>query len=598
MMILSRAWYVVLSLLLGAAVYVLYIAAGRYDQHNSSAADQALRADSQSVHWALQVDARRRLDALLLVAVDSAIGKGLRGANARDSIPASSKEEVAKALRGYNEKLPVDYKNDALLVADREGRLVAHLGYDAVSSFPEFELGGYPAVFDAIHGFLRDDTWVLGGKIARIVARPVEDEVGQPPLGAVVGLRWVDAAYAKEISKRTGTNIAFFAAGQSVAHASTADGFEERLLGWVQGELGAVALDRQFRESGRTDARPLREPLSTQPSAAAVFMKLAGDAWDLNAGFAVVRSKALLGGPLGFLLGADDQDKRYVPWWLVAALVAAGVLGGVVLTFIEHGWPLREMAQQARRLRDGDIDQLQLPRFRGAYRPLARDVNAGIQRIVEKGGGLARRPADLESILGPVPVQPSMSAFSFPLAGGSPAPPSTRGNPGLQLAPPPAPAPPAPPPPPFPPSSAPSSPPSHASSNAARPPGLPSLGASIVPTPSVPPLGQSIPIPASSLRARREEDLTQITSPNADLIAASGASGVEGAVEWYRVFQEFLETKRACGETTETLTFDRFQQTLTKNRDALIERHGCKHVRFAVYVKEGRASLKAIPVRE
>jgi len=32
--------------------------------------------------------------------------------------------------------------------------------------------------------------------------------------------------------------------------------------------------------------------------------------------------------------------------------------------------------------------------------------------------------------------------------------------------------------------------------------------------------------------------------------------------------------------------------------DALMQRHGCKRVKFSVYVKEGRASLKATPVKE
>ena len=51
-------------------------------------------------------------------------------------------------------------------------------------------------------------------------------------------------------------------------------------------------------------------------------------------------------------------------------------------------------------------------------------------------------------------------------------------------------------------------------------------------------------------------------------------------------------------EPTDGLTFEKFQQTLKKNRDALMQRHGCKRVKFSVYVKEGRASLKATPVRE
>ena len=64
------------------------------------------------------------------------------------------------------------------------------------------------------------------------------------------------------------------------------------------------------------------------------------------------------------------------------------------------------------------------------------------------------------------------------------------------------------------------------------------------------------------------------------------------------VYEDFVRTKKKCGEPTDGLSFDKFSHTLKKNRDALVQRHACKRVKFSVYVKEGRASLKATPVRE
>src|SRR4051812_17266109 len=160
MMILSRIWYVILAILLAAAYYIVSLAVGQYNRRNNAAMEETLKADSQVVSWALQVDARRRLDVLLLAAVDPGITKALKGANGKEAVPAGSREDGTKALRAFNEKLPADYRNDVLFIADREGRLVAHVGYDGVNGFSQFELGGYPAVFDALHGYLRDDTWV------------------------------------------------------------------------------------------------------------------------------------------------------------------------------------------------------------------------------------------------------------------------------------------------------------------------------------------------------------------------------------------------------------------------------------------------------
>jgi hypothetical protein len=628
MMILSRIWYVILALVVAAAAYVVFLAVGQYNRTNAAAVTETIKSDSQVVGWAMQVDARRRLDALLLASGDTNVVKGVRGANGKDITPAV-RDEVVKALRGFNEKLPPEYKNDVLFAVDREGRLVGQVGYDLVNGFNDFELGGYAAVNDALHGFLRDDTWVWGGKIARIVTRPVEDDVGNPPLGAVIGMRWVDSSFTKDIAKRTRTNLAFFALGRGVAYAATTDGFDEKNLEALGSDLKAVEQDKGFMEQGRTDVRQL----GTDDKGSVIFVRLPGDGWDLNAGFAVARPKISIQNPVGFVTGADDQDKRNVKMWLVAVIALVGALLGLLFSYFEHSRPMKEMARQAARLKKGELDQLQLPRFRGGLRPIASDINDGIQRVVEKGGGTARKPADLESILGPVPAQPNMSAFSFPMQDGSgppqPAPP--MGNftppgggpprPGFPGAPTP-----------------PGAPPPAAGSRPNPPPpfqGTMNMGASpafgapaVAPAPTPPPAAGAPP-PAAGLSATvasapankapppfpapsapgamatkdqkaDEEEHTMVAQPSADLLAATGggAAVADPAAEWHQVYEEFLKTKRECGEPTDGLTFEKFQQTLKKNRDALIQRHGCKRVKFSVYVKEGRASLKATPVRE
>ena len=48
----------------------------------------------------------------------------------------------------------------------------------------------------------------------------------------------------------------------------------------------------------------------------------------------------------------------------------------------------------------------------------------------------------------------------------------------------------------------------------------------------------------------------------------------------------------------ETFTYEKFEATLKKNRDTLMNRHGAKRVKFSVYVKEGKAALKASPLKD
>ena len=643
MMILSRIWYVILALLLAGAFYIVSLAVGQYNRRNQAAMEETLKADSQVVKWALEVDARRRIDVLLLAAVDPAVTKTLKAVNGKDSIGPGPKEDGAKALRAFNEKLPPEYHSDALFLVDRDGRLVSQVGYDQVNAFPDFELGGYPAVFDAMHGFLRDDTWVWGNRIARVVSRPVEDEVGQPPAGAVVALRWVDAAFAKELGKRTRTNIGFFALGQKIASASNTPlsegGLDDAWLDGLPKDVATIADDKKFKDEGRSDIHPLPED-----KGGVLYVRIPGDSWELGGGFAVARPKVAIPTAMGFISGADDVDKKNVKLWQVGLIFVGATLFGMLFLFFESSMPLKAFAREADSLKTGKTDALALPKLRGPFRAIANDINAGIQRVIEKGGGAGRKPADLESILGPVPAQPNMSAFSFPLNNdGSAAPhiPTVPGGPGGTGANPPAgsggsgarPFPqapgsrPGPPPPtntagnaPF---QAPGDRTMAITGNASNP--QPAFGASapsgtVAATPAAkpgPPPPFNPPVGAGGTQQNKKKssdddgEQTMVAPPDAAMIAATGshaAAATAGAsaaptsgdptAEWQKVYEDFIRTKKECGEPTDGLTFEKFQQTLRKNRDALMQRHGCKRVKFSVYVKEGRASLKATPVRD
>jgi len=96
-----------------------------------------------------------------------------------------------------------------------------------------------------------------------------------------------------------------------------------------------------------------------------------------------------------------------------------------------------------------------------------------------------------------------------------------------------------------------------------------------------------------------EDDRTEIAGVPEELLMASPEDEIPADEGTYfrQIFDKFVETKKQCGERTDNLQLERFSQTLRRNRDALVERYGCKAVRFQVYVKEGKAALKATPVR-
>lgn len=63
------------------------------------------------------------------------------------------------------------------------------------------------------------------------------------------------------------------------------------------------------------------------------------------------------------------------------------------------------------------------------------------------------------------------------------------------------------------------------------------------------------------------------------------------------VFKEFQATRTKCGEAPDSISYEGFAAKLKKARDAQVAK-GARTVRFQVYVKEGKAALKATPIRD
>jgi hypothetical protein len=57
------------------------------------------------------------------------------------------------------------------------------------------------------------------------------------------------------------------------------------------------------------------------------------------------------------------------------------------------------------------------------------------------------------------------------------------------------------------------------------------------------------------------------------------------------IFEEYRASLARLGEAEEAGTFESFQETLTGAEKALVEKHGCRSVRFSVLVEDGRVQL-------
>ena len=119
-----------------------------------------------------------------------------------------------------------------------------------------------------------------------------------------------------------------------------------------------------------------------------------------------------------------------------------------------------------------------------------------------------------------------------------------------------------------------------------------SATASTIPPPSA---------PAQVSRTSVDDNRTVVAQVPQELLAqVAPKNDVDAADEahYKEVYEKFVQTRIECGEDTSDLSYDRFVTKLLKNRQQIVEKHKAKSVRFQVYAKDGKAALRALPVRD
>jgi hypothetical protein len=86
-------------------------------------------------------------------------------------------------------------------------------------------------------------------------------------------------------------------------------------------------------------------------------------------------------------------------------------------------------------------------------------------------------------------------------------------------------------------------------------------------------------------------DDSQPPPPPADAVAID-----PDEAHFFETFQKFLALREQTGEPG-TVSYEKFVAKLRKNREDLIAKHRAKGVRFSVYLKDGRAAIKASAIR-
>ena len=271
--------------------------------------------------------------------------------------------------------------------------------------------------------------------------------------------------------------------------------------------------------------------------------------------------------------------------------------GGIGLMLWEADRPLRKLTADAVRLAKGETERLAEDAHPGKFGSIARSVNIHIDKLGREAKSAKK---DLDGLLGPAPEGSlgtiDLLATALPsVRPGGPvtpvAPPPSEfrfGDSGPTIARPSVPTPAAP-------VARPAAPPVPRSSAAM--PGMTPPPAPLPPAPQMPAMPR-MPTPPPFHQQSSPSLAEQLGAAALDDDILGSEATVLGDPYFKQVFDQFIAVKKSCNEPTSGLTFDKFSEKLVKNRDDLISKTGCREVKFTVYIKEGKAALKATPVKD
>jgi hypothetical protein len=647
-MFLSKIWFVLVGLLAGVATTAAFVAPRSADRKIVELEGQRLDRAQYAADQMLKTDAHQWIDYTAKLSRDAVLAESLDAATRG----AGEARLVQETVRNRLKTLVPDLKGiglESVAAVDARGRLTARIGErEGDAGEP---MAGLEVVGDALRGYLSDDVWGFGGKLRRVAAVPVLSKTRDKVVGAVYVAAESGKRLAEVWKQNLGVEIAVLLRGQ-VLTSTVPESYLSNLAAQIEERAGELAQHK------RTRPIPLKVGSDRLLAVAAPFQGMAGDQ---KGYYILIGKMSPASDPLALLstTTADDLGMSNFPWLGLAAglVVILGV--GLFLPRLEMERPLSRLRTEVQRLSRGEIHKLDDHVFPGKFGGIARDVNAAMERFTLASPPRSETAKkDLDAILGQAPKsgEPS-SVFDLPQshygAGMAPASPFAPRPPSGAGAPPgfapPGFAPPGFAPPPFAPppfaspgmagasggpsafgggggpglggagSTTPAPVPFGSPGFGASQPGAaqlgalperrlnsPSLGSNGPRTPAVPPriaessaLAGGPPMfggpPPSPSMVEALDTAEELPGRVEDLVGPEDGAAYDEHIRG--VFEEYRITRQRCGESTATLSLEKFQAKLEANRQQLIAKYGCRTARFSVYVKDGKAAIKATPVR-
>jgi hypothetical protein len=607
-MFLSKIWFIIVALVAGIALTFALIAPRPAVQKLGLLEGQRLDRAQYAAEQMFKVDAHKWIDRVTKLGRDAIVS---------DSLDAASRGTgewgvLHKTLQDRFRALIPDLTTGgiATLVAmDGKGRVVARVGEND-KEYGDY-IGGAEVIADALRGYMSDDVWGNGGQLLRVAAAPVLSKNHDRIVGAILVGAETGQNLVERLKKNLDVDVALMLRGKIVASSRPA------------AELNALPdlvekHTAEIEKVKRTPAIPLR---AGRDSLLAVAAPFPGQAGQQQAYYALLGMQPANSDLPSLLSHTSSDDLKWgnFPWIPLLAAVFGMIAVGLFTQRHEVEGPLEGLRKDLQQLARGELTKIEDHRYGGKFGGLARDVNAAIERYTHAPAAPSEMHGkDLNAILGGKPA--AGSTFDLPekgsaFHGNTPAP-AFGPPPAGGFAPPPPPAFAPPPPASFAPPKVPSAAGSvfggpvalgggplksvsggmGGSAGAGKVPGIKSTA--WAPPPQTAPAPAPKPaaaLPSAALggdygdEAGERDEATRVVPYD---------ESEEEAAHFAHVYDEFVQTKKACGESQAGLTIDKFLTKLRDNKNALVEKHGCRTVRFSVYVKDGRAALKAAPVRD
>jgi len=626
-MIFTKVWAVFLAVVLVVAFGMAVVAPRPMLHELSRSQAQNLDRAQHNAELMLRLETRDWIDTVAKISRDRVVvnvmDRACNRAGGLDQIKAKMQGRLLTLVSMLN----ADTRPELVIAVDNHGKQVFRMGPGEESYIPgRSGLIGYPLVDSALRGYRRDDTWNIDGKLYLMAASPIISKAKMKYVGALILGEAINDAFARRFKAHLDrTDVAFFMRGKTMGSTVRSQAIDALPTRYSKEDRR-----KEIKQQGRTAALLVGKETDRH---FVIMTPLPGVAGIHDAFYAVIDKPAASIGLFEALGRATSNDLSWsqFPWLLLFGLLLVAAAAGVALTIWEVTLPLRKLEDELRVLTKGDIDRLDSRNYAKGLEPLVVCINRCIDNRTLKHDqpssyGPRRNAgpiiADLESsptvgpeisvstsAMPPMATLDNSGAEKMDLLGMHESPTSEEGEigpgvrplMGLEITETPQQAQPA----------LPNQDERDPYDTVIDPPRddppAPSYESSMSDMVSAPRIVDGVDTAMSPFPAFPAADSPDVNTTAETLISSVPESMAQAAEKeegedlqeyMQQVYTEFLTVKQQCGEDTSNLTFARFSKKLQKNRELLIDRYACRSVRFQVYIKDGKAALKATPVKK